>query len=194
MAPRPDRRPERTRRSLRNALIELMTEKPYESITVEDVINRADVGRSTFYNHYTDKDALLTDNLAGLRSILEQAAPAEPATRRRVVRFSLPMFRHVHDERRLARALFGNAAGGAVLRGVEQLLAEVIRGELADVFSADPPPRAPEDAVVAYLVGAYLYVLSWWVNTDTSVSPEQVDRIFQTLVTPGLRAVTAPPR
>ena len=48
MAPRPDRRPERTRRSLRNALIALMTEKPYESITVEEIINSADVGRSTF--------------------------------------------------------------------------------------------------------------------------------------------------
>ena len=104
MAPRPDRRPERTRRSLRNALIALMTEKPYESITVEDIINRADVGRSTFYTHYRDKDALLMDNLAGLRSILEQPALAEPATRRRLVRFSLPLFRHVHDEQRLARA------------------------------------------------------------------------------------------
>lgn len=193
MAPRADRRPERTRRSLRNALIELMTEKPYESITVEDVINRADVGRSTFYNHYTDKDALLADNLAGLRSILEQAAPAEPATRRRLVRFSLPFFRHVHDEQRLARALFGNAGGGAVLREIEHLLGEVIRGELADLFGTDPPPRAPEGAVVAYLVGAYLHLLSWWVSTDTPISPEQVDRIFQTLVTPGIRAVTASP-
>ena len=79
MAPRPDRFPERTRRSLRNALLVLMTEKPYElPITVEDIINRADVGRSTFYTHYRDKDALLIDNLAGPRTILEQPALGEP--------------------------------------------------------------------------------------------------------------------
>jgi AcrR family transcriptional regulator len=193
MAPRPDRRPERTRRSLRSALIVLMTEKPYESITVEEIINSADVGRSTFYTHYRDKDALLMDNLAGLRSILEQPALAEPATRRRVVRFSLPLFRHVHDEQHLARALFGNAGGGGVLRQVEHLLADVVRGELADLFGADPPARVPEGAIVAYVVGAYLYLLSWWVSTEAPISPEQMDRIFQTLVTPGIRAATTPP-
>ena len=193
MSPRPDRRPERTRKSLRNALILLMTEKPYESITVEDIINRADVGRSTFYTHYRDKDALLMDNLAGLRSILEHPALVEPATRRRLMRFSLPLFRHVHDEQRLARALFGSTGGGAVLRQVEQILAGVIRGELADLFGADPPPRMPEGAILAYVVGAYLSLLTWWVNTEAPISPEQMDRIFQTLVTPSIRAATTPP-
>ena len=78
---------------------------------------------------------------------------------------------HVHDEQRLARALFGNAGGGAGLRQVEHLLADVIREELAELFGADPPPRVPEGAIVAYIVGAYLSLLSWWVSTQTPIGP-----------------------
>ena len=80
-----------------------------------------------------------------------------------------------------------------MLRQVEQILAGVIRGELADLFGADPPPRVPEGAILAYLVGAYLSLLTWWVNTEAPISPEQMDRIFQTLVTPSIRAATTPP-
>jgi hypothetical protein len=68
----------------------------------------------------------------------------------------------------------------------------VIRGELADLFGADPPPRMPEGAILAYVVGAYLSLLTWWVNTEAPISPEQMDRIFQTLVTPSIRAATTP--
>ena len=54
-----DRRVRRTRQRLKEALLELIAGQPYESITVEDITRRADVGRSTFYSHYTSKDELL---------------------------------------------------------------------------------------------------------------------------------------
>jgi AcrR family transcriptional regulator len=169
-----------------------MIEKSYEAVTVQDIIDRADVGRSTFYTHYTDKDDLLRDNFAFLRSLVEQPAPAEPANRRRLLRFSLPLFRHVHGERRLARGLFGHPGGGPVLQQVEQMLEDIVRGELAALFTIDPPTRAPEDAVVRYVVGAYVALLKWWLNAAPVLSPEEVDRIFQTLVAPGIRNVTRP--
>jgi AcrR family transcriptional regulator len=190
MATAPDRRVRRTRKALQDALVALMTEKGYEAVTVHDIIDRADVGRSTFYTHYTDKDDLLRDNFAGLRSIIEQTAPADPATRRRLLRFSLPLYRHVYEQQRLARALLAGAGGGPVLRQVERVLADVVRAELAELFVAGAPARAPQEAVVQYVVGAYLSLLNWWLTTDTAISPEDVDRIFQLLVTPGVRAVT----
>jgi AcrR family transcriptional regulator len=192
MASTPDRRVRRTLTALRDALIGLMTEKGYEAVTLHDIIDRADVGRSTFYTHYTDKDDLLRDNVAVLRSLVQQPAPLEPANRRRLLRFSLPLFRHVYAERRLARALFGRPGGGPVLRQVEQLLADVVRAELAELFATDPPSRAPEDAVVRYVVGAYVALLNWWLDAEPVLSPEEADRIFQTLVAPGIRTVTRP--
>src|SRR5437773_6197353 len=189
MASTPDRRVRRTRKALQDALVGLMIEKDYEAVTVQDIIDRADVGRSTFYTHYTDKDDLLRDNFAGLRSIVEQPAPLEPANRRRLLRFSLPLFRHVHAQRRLARALFGRPGGGPVVRQVEQMLADIVRAELAELFATDPSTRAPEQAVVRYVVGAYLALVNWWLDADPVVSPEEADRIFQSLVAPGIRAV-----
>jgi AcrR family transcriptional regulator len=190
MASTPDRRVRRTRKTLQDALISLMTEKDYEAVTVQDIIDRADVGRSTFYTHYTHKDELLRDNFAGLRSLVQQPAPPEPANRRRPLRFSLPLFRHVHAERRLARSLFGRPGGGPVLRQIEQMLTDIVRAELAELFATDPPSRAPQDAVVRYVVGAYLALLTWWLDTEPALSPEEADRIFQTLVAPGIRTVT----
>ena len=65
-----DRRSHRTRQALGEALTGLMFEKPYAKITVQDISQRADVGRSTFYAHSDGKDSLLADNfermLAGL--------------------------------------------------------------------------------------------------------------------------------
>jgi AcrR family transcriptional regulator len=190
MASTPDRRVRRTRKALQEALVGLMTEKGYEAVTVQEIIDRADVGRSTFYLHYTDKDDLLRDNFAGLRSVVAQPGAVEPANRRRLLRFSLPLFRHVQAQRRLALALFGRPGGGPVLRQVEHMLADVVGAELAELFASEPPTRAPEEAVVRYVVGAYVALLTWWLDVDPPIGPEEADRIFQALVAPGIRAVT----
>src|SRR3972149_51567 len=58
-----DRRSQRTRQALGDALIELMMEKGYDAISVKEIIDHANVGRSTFYTHYADKDELLVSQL-----------------------------------------------------------------------------------------------------------------------------------
>jgi AcrR family transcriptional regulator len=193
MATAPDRRVRRTRRALRDALLDLMTEKGYESVTVQDIIDRADVGRSTFYTHFTDKDDLLRDNLAGLRYLLERPVPAGPAGRRRpLLRFSLPLFRHVYAEQAMARALFGRPGGAPVVRQVEQLLTDVVHAELS-MLSAGATSTVPQEAMGRFVVGAYLSLTSWWLGSAEAVSPEEIDGIFQALVAPGVRAVLREP-
>ena len=66
----PDRRVQRTRRLLHKALMSCILEKKYESITVQEILNRADVGRSTFYVHFRDKDELLVSGFGELQSLL----------------------------------------------------------------------------------------------------------------------------
>jgi len=65
-----DRRVRRTRTAILRALISLMREKGYDAVTVTDIIDRADVGRSTFYTHFTDKSDVLDESLDGLRWFL----------------------------------------------------------------------------------------------------------------------------
>src|SRR5205809_7879580 len=77
-----DRRVQRTRQLLQDALISMMIAKGYETTTVQDILDRANVGRATFYAHFADKETLLNSRLADLRSFLgarQRQAPGSPA-------------------------------------------------------------------------------------------------------------------
>src|SRR6516162_298042 len=95
-----DRRVQKTRALLHEALGSLIREKPYDEIAVKEILDRANVGRSTFYMHFQDKDDLLA---SGLYEVLQGLHPAElptPGTKHeRVIRFSLPVFEHIHRHR-----------------------------------------------------------------------------------------------
>jgi len=133
-----DRRIEKTRRVLHNALISLMKRKEYRSITIQEIIDEADVGRSTFYTHFEDKDALLLAGLHHLRDTLEAArAGAQAATGKpyeRIIGFSLAMFEHAYAYREVYRALVGSQAGGLVLQYFPAMIAGLVRDEAASAL------------------------------------------------------------
>lgn len=187
MVTSPDRRVRKTRQALHDALLSLIAEKGYDATTVADIIDRADVGRSTFYSHYTDKADLLRDGLTDLRALLEP--PAAGPGPHAMLRFSLPFLRHAHQQRRLARALTNRSSSGPMLPLIEELLIDAVRTELA----TRPLGQAPAEAAARYVVGAFLALLSWWLNDDETRTPEEMDEIFQALVTPGLRSPREPP-
>ena len=110
----PDRRVRRTRKLLHDAFISLAIEKGYEKTTIQDILDRADVGRSTFYVHYPDKEALLTASFDEMHEQLERQLADVPATS--PVDVALPaalLFEHAYRNQRVYRALCGHQ-GGAV--------------------------------------------------------------------------------
>jgi AcrR family transcriptional regulator len=187
MPERQDRRVRRTRAALRAALMSLMVEKGYDAVTVQDLIDRADVGRSTFYAHYSDKADLLDDMLVQLRGLLEPPAGAASGGSGRTLRFSLEMFRHVRDQRPLMRAMLGRPGAAPVVERIELMLTDIVRSEL-DPPAATSPPRVPLDLVSASVVSAFLAALTWWVEGDFRQTPEEMDHLFQVLVAPGVRS------
>src|SRR5688572_17611341 len=97
---KPDRRVEKSKRALAEALVRLMIDKGYEAITVADIAERANVGRSTFYAHYADKEDLLQESLRGLRQHLTTATPRRQDADGPVhpaLAFSLPMLHHMQE-------------------------------------------------------------------------------------------------
>src|SRR5689334_13965571 len=102
MSDKNDRRSQRTRHLLSAALVELIREKDYKTITVNDIIERADVGRSTFYAHYKDKDDLFLGELDRVIEVLSQRIPGQDE-----MPFfpSLGLFQHVSEEYELYKAL-----------------------------------------------------------------------------------------
>ena len=194
--PMADRRVRRTRQSLHLALLELMIEKDFHEITVQDLIDRADVGRSTFYAHFTDKTALLRSSLSGLNDVLARPAAASEPAPGRPLHFSLEMFRHVADQSTLIRALLGPRRTDTVGREIEALLHEVVMTELA-VLAPDPRRcRVPLDLVARSVVAVFMAAMIWWVEGDFAQSPEQMDAAIQRLAFPGARSalsISPPP-
>ncbi|MGP3910872.1 TetR/AcrR family transcriptional regulator [Nonomuraea sp. 10N515B] len=176
-----DRRVRRSRRMIQEALVALILEKGYDAVTVTDIIDRADVGRSTFYAHFTDKQDVLFSNLDGL-AFLHPAPVDGPGE---LFAFSLPMFEHVHEQRRLVRALMGRRSGGLVHARGEQLLAAVVRKEL---LAAGARASAALDLLVVCVVGAFMGLLRAWVDGESAASPAELDAAFRAAVEPGVRA------
>jgi AcrR family transcriptional regulator len=186
-----DRRVARTRAQLQQAHLRLMIEKGYEAVTVEDICAAANVGRSTFYAHYPNKEALHRGGLDALRQQLashqERAAEGATGWAEAGLAFSLPMFDHARDHLDLYRALAGGRGGAIAIEGIRRMLCDLVRSELV----ADG--RLARDAVrreftVRYIVGAYLAVLTWWLDGGAEQPPEEMDAMFRRLAADGLRA------
>jgi len=185
-----DRRVARTRETLQRALISLILKRGYDAITVEDICEAANVGRSTFYAHYTSKDDLKRKGLeAHLREQLadrHKHALAAPGDENRSLGFSLTMFEHARDHADLHRALVGSR-GGAIAHGsIRQILSDLVRGELAATMDRNSADIAPRELIVQYVVGAYMAVLIWWLDGGTKLPPKRIDEMFRRLTTEGI--------
>jgi AcrR family transcriptional regulator len=187
-----DRRVGRTRKLLEDALHDLILEKGYEAVTVQDIIDRANVGRSTFYAHYTDKQQLLFSGFAGLEAHLSEqqklirAKSADPIER--VFGFSLAMFQHVHEYRRIWAMVAGKQTGAAVLRQIQAILEKIVGREIASLAPRGASPAVPPALITQYVVNSMLGLLTWWLDEGSRYSPEEVDRMFRVLIKPSIAA------
>src|SRR4051794_23602138 len=161
-----DRRVRRTRKLLQDALMALILEQGYEAVTVQDIIDRANVGRSTFYDHFLDKQALLVSGFEQLHAFLAQQHPALTASGELRMGFSLPMFEHACSYRPVYRAMIGKQSGAVVRKEIQQLLTGLVRDELALLVPNNATPVAIE-IVVQYVVSAFMGLLAWCADHDT---------------------------
>jgi AcrR family transcriptional regulator len=186
-----DRRVARSRETLHKALLSLIVEKGYEEITVEEICERANVGRSTFYAHFTSKDDLKRRGLEHLRrELIEQQRRASSLVDPNVhgLAFTLTMFEHAQDHIHLYRALVGSRGGAIALTTIRQTLCEIVRGELAENRGKDSH-GTPGEFAVQYIVGAYMAVLTWWLDGGAKLPPQRINAMFQRLATNGIASL-----
>jgi len=185
-----DRRIARTSGMLQHALNSLILEKGYEAITIKDICDAANVGRSTFYAHYTSKDDLKRSGLEPLRRLLVDRQRAALVTtgddRDRGFGFSLAMFEHARDHRDHYRALVGSRGGTVSLDTIRQMLSDLVRDELTVTVDKNSEDVIPREFVVQYVVGAYMAVLTWWLDRGATPPPQRIDAMFRRLATQGV--------
>lgn len=205
MQKKPDRRVQRTRQALRNALLELIQEKEYDSISVEEITQQANLGRATFYLHYKDKEDLLVDEFneivnerARVLSEIPFSAwlpdienPA-PKTENKPALPLLMAFQHVANHADLYRVLLKNEKSDRILERIRKIIAQSITEFMQAKVENDPIPllfEVPIDLLAAYFSGALLSCVDWWFEQDLSHSPEEMARMFQRLFFPGARKI-----
>jgi AcrR family transcriptional regulator len=183
-----DRRSRRSRRLIVDALLALMLEKRFDRITVQDIIERADVGRSTFYAQFRNKEDVLQGEIERVFGQLHErhaAATPEPADR---LLPSLELFRHVQVTRPLYPALVRGLALDPHYQAVQRSLRDRVAQQLT-VTAGSRDLAMPPEIVADYLAGAFLTLVHWWLERGAAYSPEQMETYFQQLVMPGVRAI-----
>jgi len=185
--PTPDRRIQRTRQLLLNTIVELILEKGYETITVQEIIDRANIGRSTFYFHFKDKEELLLSGFENLRESYEgfyrHLAPGQTGWD-----FSLILFQHAEQNRPLIKALLGKQAGNALLRHMEKNLVALLTNHFRKIWDKKKQTM-PLDVFVVFFVSTFMGMLIWWLDHDLPYSAERMNAMFMQLTKPGVEAV-----
>jgi AcrR family transcriptional regulator len=187
-----DRRVQRTRKFLKEALLDLMIEKGYENITIQNIIDRANVGRSTFYSHFLDKQDLLTSSIEELSdfiSIKQKENKIKPYREHFRFVFSLIMLEHADQHRQLYQALVQKKGGTQVMRQMEEMLSDVAREEIMMIAHNQLPKCIPIEIVIHFVTVSFLSVLSWWMSEQNPYTAQKADDLFHTLTLPGIYAL-----
>lgn len=190
-----DRRALRTRTALHRALIGLIVERDYDEISIGDITDAADVGRSTFYAHFTDKDDLLRSGLGHLRGHLFDAhasAAAGEGAASSTLWFSRFMTEHLKEQHQLYRALMRGRAGPIIIDKIKELLSELVRAELTSREGVSGARAAPPEIAVRFVVGAYMSVVTWWLDRGARETPKEIDQAFRELALGGLGTLLRP--
>lgn len=189
------RQVQKSRRLLHEALVSLIREKKYENITVQQILDRANVGRSTFYMHFRDKDELLSMGFDYMGELLREIQSMHRNVSRQpnenLIAFSLPMFLHMHEYRDHARSFAGAAAGALVSQSIQQMIRGVVQEELDKLPTTGiaRERKIPRDLFVDHLASTFMFVTMWWLNSENPVPPETANEIYRSLVLPSIETI-----
>ena len=184
-----DRRVQRTKRTLREALIALILEKGYDEVTVQHIIDRADVGRSTFYAHFENKDKLLLSGFDKMQEVFSEANGDQSSSgENKDFPFnSLKIFEHAQEHRRIYSALAGKTGGDLFLKQMFRGLHDICRAGIQLKVSKENDILA--DASAHFFAASLVSMLTFWLDNNLPLTPKEIDELFKQLTLPGLRNI-----
>jgi AcrR family transcriptional regulator len=185
-----DRRIQKTQHLLHEALASLIREKPYDSIAVKEILDQANVGRSTFYTHFRDKDDLLVSCIHDILHCVDLPRTAASAKRyERIIAFSLPVFEHIQQHMQKGEAKIGIKSRDIIHEHLHKVLAELIADQVREDFQRrrKTAGQISQDLLVRYVASTFILVLNWWVERSR-IPPQEANDVFRALILPTLAA------
>jgi AcrR family transcriptional regulator len=197
-----DRRVTRTRRLLREALFSLILEKGFDAVTIEEITQRADLGRTTFYLHYRDKEDLLMESIGELVEDLISQMSHLPPERWRLEdgsfshmpspAITLP-FQHVTKNANLYRIILRGEGSYTVSRRLRAIIVQACETMIQVLLKKEQlaalNPQAPMEIILNFLAGAWLGLVTWWLENDMPYTEEEMALMFQKLILYGTAEV-----
>jgi AcrR family transcriptional regulator len=179
--PKKDARVLRTRDRLGDALIALMKEQPFDQITVQQVLDRAEVSRSTFYTHYTGKEDLFLGDVDDFWEYMSTrlARHGEKSNRVAPVR---ELFAHVADVGEFRAALQASGRVHDVLELGRGHFARAIEKRLTELSQANRSDPGRNAVLAEMFSGALFALLDRWLNASEKETPAQMDDLFHQMV------------
>ena len=173
-----DRRQQKTRQAVFDAFIGLLEKRAYAGITVQQIIDRADIGRSTFYQHFGTKDELLETLCTDIFEHVFSEEPRRESTHdfsrgRRNLRDEIThILYHLRDNGAAIRRLLSGGSGEVFMRSFKEYLTKVFAGELKNAV-----PGIPRDYLLNHLVCDFAETVRWWMHNE-QYSPEEISGFF----------------
>lgn len=184
-----DRRIQRTRHLLREALMALIAEKGYETLTVQDVTDRANIARTTFYLHYKDIDDLLFSSMAEMyEELFTMWLKDSPTllTSAGTAYSEVKDFEHVARYAPFYRVMLSERGSMRFLVRVQNFIAQTMEVALRRFVPEGHTPAIPLDLMAAMLAGIEISVMMWWVQNDMPHDAEAMAKFCDRFGGPGI--------
>lgn len=190
----PDRRQQKTRKAVFTAFRKLLEKKNYNAITVQEIIDEADIGRSTFYAHFETKDDLLKELCENLFSHILNTAfhNASSASSHGPEMHSLPsgpdsvfchLLQHLEQNDNHILSLLSCDSNEIFLRYFKESLNDLIKKEFISSFP-DKKRVFPEDFLIHHISCSFVEMVLWWIQGNRKYSPAELDQYFRAVIEP----------
>ena len=177
-----DRRVRRTRRLLGEALLELIQIKNFDTITIRDITEQADIGYATFFRHYGSKEELLAEQLEQIIRQLEEVA--RQGSGDYFQREGQLFFEHIAANEKLYQGLLGGHVHVQVLRRLRDSLVEVVEPHMAAHDEA-AQVHVPLEIAANHVAASALELAAWWLDNGMPYSPAEMGHYYQRLIIEG---------
>jgi len=184
-----DRRQLKTRRAIFAAFTDLLKRKEYEKITIQDIIDAADVGRSTFYAHFETKDELLHSICGDLLLHLKEAVHDGAHTHGLRVNTEKPLsvfchsLRHLQENDHNILRLLACDSNKIFLGYFSEIVREIVRIQLPLAEIAERR-GVPEEYLCHHITQSYISLVAWWLQKHPELEAQQLDKYFRAVIEP----------
>ena len=178
-----DRRQQKTRRAIFQAFHKLLEQKPFTSITVQEILEEADIGRSTFYSHFETKDALLKEMCTDMfehifsHELHPETSHDFSSSDHGLQEKITHLLYHLKDHKGNVLGVLSGESGEWFMRYFKEYL-----GTMFQQYPRSIRPDVPRDFALNHLVGSFAEAVKWWIRTRMEMSPEELAGHYMKLI------------